>query len=98
MRRERHHEIGEQLAHAVLAFAEWRQESYGTVPDDHTRSVVDKQLWSQVSDLVYYFTQQRPPIPGPGGFWEDPAASRRDHEGRGAATRLSHEGHSEGVG
>lgn len=54
---------GEALAQAVLAFAEWQEQGYGASPDQKTREEISSQLWSEVSEHVYYFTNSRPALP-----------------------------------
>jgi hypothetical protein len=56
---------GEDLAAAVLAFAEWQEQGYGKSADDATRALVTRQLWSEVSDRVHDFTGRRPACPCP---------------------------------
>ena len=52
---------GEQLALAVIAFADWQRECYKV--EEATRQMVSQSLWHEVSDLVYALTGTAPSNP-----------------------------------
>lgn len=67
---------GEALAQAVLAFAEWQEQGYGASPDQKTREEISSQLWAEVSEHVYYFTNSHPALPGTRPDGDDRAGHR----------------------